>query len=55
MSKKIADAEARDGGHGLADELLRFKSHKATAAAVYDRCYRSIARGRPVQGITSFQ
>jgi hypothetical protein len=32
--KKIADAEARDGGHGLADELLRFKSHKATAAAV---------------------
>ena len=53
--KKIADAEARDGGHGLADELLRFKSHKATAAAVYDRCYRSIARGRPVQGITSFQ
>jgi hypothetical protein len=55
MSKKIADAEARDGGHGRADELLRFKSHKATAAAVYDRCYRIIARGRPVQGITSFQ
>jgi hypothetical protein len=26
--KEIADAAARDGGHGLPDELLRFKATK---------------------------
>ena len=31
--KEIADAGARDGGHGLRDKLVRLKSRRAVAAA----------------------
>jgi hypothetical protein len=32
--KEIADAGARDGGHGLRDKLVRLKSRRAVAAAL---------------------
>ena len=35
--KKIADARARDGGHGLRDKLFGLEFHRSSVAAVYDR------------------